>query len=420
MSDMPTHHDPPTTIERKAEFFDTVSRISAKSLLVLTFATAIVVLLIRSNEENLRGLMPHGVCLLWKPWLLWSHVGLDIAIGLSYVAISTMLVVVVRKFWEDIKFHWIFVSFALFIITCGFTHFIGAITYFYPLYYTEGGIKLITAVASVMTAVLMPGVLPKLRQVIGRMHEKQEEADRRADRMNHQLRIANHAKDEFLAIVSHELRTPMTAVTGWVQLMNKMIEEDGEYINPVLLEGFKQIQISCDTQKRIIEDLLDMSRVTLGQFSMRMLPVEIKKLVDETVESIRPAFDAKGINLVYTAEGEGFVQGDPIRLRQVLWNLLYNALKFTDTGSVYVKLDEHRNYSRIIIRDTGRGIPVEALPTIFEKLNKASGPPSAHGGGLGLGLSLTQTIVDLHAGHLFAESEGEGHGATFTLMLPQV
>jgi signal transduction histidine kinase len=240
--------------------------------------------------------------------------------------------------------------------------------------------------------------------------------------MDSELKQALHAKDEFLAIVSHELRTPLTAMLGWVQLLNTIIKSDdeiGKRCNPVLIEGFRQIELSCLTQSQLINDLLDMSKVTLGQFSVRLRPVELQPIVEETIASIRPNFEAKQIALVYTGESVGFVGGDPIRLRQVIWNLLYNALKFTDKGAVYVTLDSHRRYARIVIRDTGRGIPIESLPTIFEKLNKASGAPSSHGGGLGLGLSLTKTIVDLHAGHLYAESEGEGQGAAFTVVIPQ-
>lgn len=375
-----------------------------------------------SVVTRMSGLMLVGAMIVTFSFLLdsdlrWTNVVADTIIGLSYVAISSMLFFTVAYFRKTMTFQWVFAAFAAFIVSCGVLHFTTAVTDFLPIPRTEAIVKLITALLSLMTAVLLPGIFPKLKLAILQSKEKQEEANRRADAMNAQLRNANNAKDEFLAIVSHELRTPMTAVMGWVQLIKLTLEQDEE-CSPVIREGFQQIEMACKTQTRLVEDLLDMSKLTLGQFSVRLMPVDFRQLVNDVVDSLRPNFAAKGIDLVSTDSDVGFVQGDPVRLRQVLWNLLYNALKFTDRGIVYVRLDKFRNMARVTFKDTGRGIAASDIPTIFEKLNKASGPPSAHGGGLGLGLSLTKNIVTLHAGYLYAESEGEGQGATFTLLLP--
>jgi signal transduction histidine kinase len=355
-------------------------------------------------------------------FLTWTHVGTEILIGTAHLAIALMLAYVVRYFKNDLAFQWVFLALICVFAGCGLTRFVEAVAHYYPVYRLEIAVKTFTTAAVVLTAVFLPTAFPKLKSMIERAKEKQVEANRRADQMNQSLREANHAKDEFLAIVSHELRTPMTAVLGWVQLMSKITDTDlcrECSQHDLFREGLGQVKMSCQTQARLVDDLLDMSRVTLGKFSVRLMPVDIRGLVTETVESLRPVFEVKEVTLHQNLEDVGFVQGDPVRLRQVVWNLLYNAIKFTDAGGECdIILDKVRGYARITVKDTGRGIPLTDLPTIFEKLSKASGPPSSHGGGLGLGLSLAKTIVDLHGGNIYADSGGEGQGSSFTFVLP--
>jgi PAS domain S-box-containing protein len=226
---------------------------------------------------------------------------------------------------------------------------------------------------------------------------------------------ANRAKDEFLSVVSHELRTPLNSTLGWVNVLRS--DKDGVRKTRAL----DSIERSVRTQTRLIEDLLDVSRIASGQLRLDVRSLDLRALVDTVLEETRPQAEAKGIHL--RAELDDLsspTSGDHDRLAQVVSNLLNNALKFTPRGGrIDVRLANGRGDVQLIVRDDGSGIRKDFLPHVFEPFRQADSVASRRQGGLGLGLAITRHLVELHGGTILAESEGEGLGATFTVSLPR-
>jgi PAS domain S-box-containing protein len=226
---------------------------------------------------------------------------------------------------------------------------------------------------------------------------------------------ANRLKDEFLATLSHELRTPLTAILGWAHLLRSgRLDEQGA------ARAVETIERNADAQKQLIEDILDVSRIVTGKFALEAGPVEPAAVVEAAAEAVRPAADARRIELnILMSPRTGVVSGDAARLRQVVWNLLTNAVKFTpEGGRVEARVERADPYVRIEVSDTGEGIDPEFLPYVFDRFRQADATTTRKRGGLGLGLSIVRQLVELHGGTVSAESEGRGQGATFTVTLP--
>lgn len=228
-------------------------------------------------------------------------------------------------------------------------------------------------------------------------------------------REANRLKDEFLATLSHELRTPLNAILGWTQLLrgNPPHHED-------VAHGLEVIERNVKAQSRLIEDLLDVSRITSGKLRLNVRPIEIAVVVCGAVDSVRPAAEAKAITIeLHIPQDIGQIVGDPDRLQQVIWNLLTNAIKFTPSGG-RVRVDVERASDRVWVRvsDTGKGIYPSFLPYVFDRFRQADSSTTRSHGGLGLGLTIVRRLVELHGGSVHAQSLGEGRGATFTVQLP--
>ncbi|MEO8309195.1 MAG: PAS domain S-box protein [Pseudomonadota bacterium] len=227
-----------------------------------------------------------------------------------------------------------------------------------------------------------------------------------------------HLKDEFLATLSHELRTPLTAILGWCSVLRRrknLSQED-------LINAIDTIHRNAKSQAKIIEDLLEMSRIVSGKIHLETDELDFGDLVQLAVDGIRPAAGAKGIAIRLLREpAAGVINGDAARLQQILWNLLSNAVKFTPTGgSIRVTLQRAGDQLELIIQDSGIGIPRDFLPFIFERFRQADGSTTREHGGLGLGLSIVRNLVELHGGSIIAGSPGENLGATFTVRLPAV
>jgi signal transduction histidine kinase len=226
---------------------------------------------------------------------------------------------------------------------------------------------------------------------------------------------ANRAKDEFLMTLSHELRNPLNAVSGWAKLLEvgKLGEEQSRHAIEVILRN-------VSAQVRLVDDLLDMSSVVSGKMRLAIQPVNVADVIGEALDAVRPGAEAKGIQLQSVLDSPGAqVSGDPGRLQQVVWNLLYNAVKFTPkAGRILVKLQQVKSHVEIIVSDTGQGIRPDLLPYIFDRLRQGDSSRSRAHGGLGIGLALVRHIAELHGGSVFAESPGEKQGATFVVKLP--
>jgi signal transduction histidine kinase/ActR/RegA family two-component response regulator len=225
----------------------------------------------------------------------------------------------------------------------------------------------------------------------------------------------NRIKDEFLASLSHELRTPLNAVLGWAQLLR------AKRASPEFLEqGLEVLERNAKLQARLIEDLLDMSAILSGKVRLDLQPLMLSQIVESAIESVRPSADAKGVQLRSSiAPDPGPVPLDATRVQQILWNLLTNAVKFTDGGGdVHVVVDYTSAHVHIAVSDTGIGISDAFLPFVFERFRQADASTTRRYSGLGIGLSIVKHLVELHGGTIEARSAGEGHGATFVVTLP--
>jgi PAS domain S-box-containing protein len=228
---------------------------------------------------------------------------------------------------------------------------------------------------------------------------------------------ATRIKDEFLATLSHELRTPLSAILGWTQVLLR----EGQHAEPLRQRrALEVIDRNARAQVQLIDDLLDLNRITTGKIRLQLQQVSVVAVVEAAVETARPAADAKGIRLKAILEHvQAAVNADPARLQQVIWNLLANAVKFTPKGGqVQVLLRRVNSHIEVSVSDTGIGIPASFLPHVFERFSQRDGSTTRAYGGLGLGLAISKQLVELHGGTLRVTSQGEGLGATFFLELP--
>ncbi len=224
---------------------------------------------------------------------------------------------------------------------------------------------------------------------------------------------ANRAKDEFLATVSHELRTPLSAILGWTRLLR-----GGGLSAEKQARALETLERNARVQARLVEDLLDVSRIVAGETRLEAGPVEVARVVEAALEALRPAAEAKEIALDVSLDRRLWVAGDADRLQQVTWNLLSNAIKFTPPhGRVFLSLQAHDQQAELTVGDSGQGIPRDFLPHVFERFRQADATATRSTGGLGLGLAIVRHLVELHGGTVTAASEGPGQGATFTVRL---
>jgi PAS domain S-box-containing protein len=222
-------------------------------------------------------------------------------------------------------------------------------------------------------------------------------------------------KDEFLATLSHELRTPLNAILGWSQVLRSGVKSQTD-----LMKGLQTIERNARAQTQLIDDLLDMSRITSGKLRLNIQSLSPVTVIEAAIETVQPAADAKGIRVErFLDPSAGPISGDPGRLQQVIWNLLSNAIKFTPRdGKVQVLLERVNSHVEISVADTGIGVRPEFIPYLFDRFRQGDASTTRSYGGLGLGLSIVKSIVELHGGSVRAESPGEGLGMTVTVNLP--
>ncbi|HEX8638363.1 MAG TPA: ATP-binding protein [Pyrinomonadaceae bacterium] len=225
---------------------------------------------------------------------------------------------------------------------------------------------------------------------------------------------ANRAKDEFLSVVSHELRTPLSGILGWAQIMQ------GRHLDAAMTEhAVDAIVRGARAQSKLIEDILDFTRIISGKLRLEIEPVDLTLIVESAIDVITPAASAKNIRLQTSLDTSSFVSGDAARIQQILWNLLSNAVKFTpEGGSVRIAVQRVERSVEITVSDTGKGISADFLPFVFERFKQSDNSTTRRFGGLGLGMAITRHLVELHGGTIRAESAGEDAGATFTVNLP--
>jgi signal transduction histidine kinase len=403
------------------------------------------------------GFLPHGVCYLWNKPLLLTHMWSDILIGGSYVVISFALATLVHRARRDIPFSVVFVAFGLFIITCGMTHFMDVWTLWTPVYWLSAYVKVITAIASVSTAVAMPFMIPRVHATIrdAKLSRERELASARAEalqesndeltRLNTSLRAAlaeaedarraadnargvaegaSAAKSNFLAVMSHELRTPLNAVIGYVDLLSTGISGP---VNATQVEQLGRIRGSARHLIGVIDEVLRFSQLEAGRDSVHVEPVDASVLARECAAMIAPLAAGKGLTFRVDVPYEPLeMRSDPQKLRQILLNLLSNATKYTNGGEITLRVRRPSGIEAptaqqvvFVVEDTGIGIAEADIERIFEPFWQASPALTRKVGGTGLGLSVSRNLARLLGGELTVRSR-EGDGSTFTLSVPAV
>jgi signal transduction histidine kinase len=362
-------------------------------------------------------LHPHGFCYLWNPSLVWSHVAADLLIGAAYVAISATLAYFVYRVRHLLPFHWMFLAFGLFILTCGGTHFMEVWTLWFADFWASAALKIVTAVSSVATALTLPALVPQAVRLIqaAAVSEKRLEELERARHEQEEAEAQSRAKDLFLATLSHELRTPLNVVGGWARMIAVSAET-----NTSLRKAADAIQRNVALQTRLVEDMLDVSSILTGRLTLQRQMVDLVPTVGDSAAAMKAAAAASDVRFECEFPKEPLrVLGDPARIQQVVNNLLTNAVKFSERGGlVHVAVRRHATEAEIVVTDTGRGIDPAFLPKMFDPFAQEDQSPTRTAGGLGLGLAIVRHLVERHDGRLVAESEGVGRGATFRVFLP--
>jgi len=422
--------------------------------------------------------MPHAHCYLFNRQLMMLHGGSDMLIGLSYVSISLTLIWLVFRVRRELPFHWMMLAFATFIIACGITHFMEVWTLQaeHPRYWLSGEIKLLTAIASLITALLLPPLVPKIRALMlsSRLSIERKDSLEKAyfelnqiykkamvgvpapepgaddkssgepsadpdgfprdlalmarqvtlhaeelERAKQQAEDANHAKDNFLAVLSHELRTPLTpalASANYLESVNNLTQEE-------MREALALIRRNIELEARLVDDLLDVTRISTGKLEVYLSTVNLHETIQHAVDMCRSLALNKRIELVVQLEAaEHYIRGDGARMAQVFWNILLNAVKFTPAeGSVTVSTSNPVPGSvRITITDTGIGIEPGMISRIFEPFEQGETTISRRFGGVGLGLSIARALVHAHSGEISVSSDGKDKGATFAIDLATI
>jgi signal transduction histidine kinase len=393
---------------------------------------------------------PMGDALNWDRLAIALHLITDVLIGLAYVAISITLIVLARRAGKSIPFLWAFVAFGAFIVACGLTHFMAAVTLWEPIYWVAGGVKYMTALASVGTAIAIPPLVPRvvgiakeaqlsherklqleesnreleaalneaqrtrsvLQQTLSTQQDDLESLAREVELRRSQAADAMRAREEFFSIAAHELKTPLTTIKVSAQLLHRRTRErspDQTVLSNRLLGQIERLE-------DLVVDLLDVSRIQHGRLDLRREPSDLAAIAREAVQQF-DLHEQNGGRVSVDEAGPVHGSWDPGRIEQIITNLLSNALKYSPPGSpIIVGVRSDDGWAVMTVTDEGRGIPEDDLGQIFQ--------PFARGGmireisdGVGLGLYICRQIAELHGGTI-AVASTVGEGTTFTVTLP--
>lgn len=383
------------------------------------------------------GFIPHGHCYLWKPGLVWLHASSDSLIALAYVAISASLAYLVHKTRRDIPFHWMFLAFGSFIVACGSTHFMDVWTLWRPTYWLSGWLKLITAVASVTTAIALPPLVPKALELVqeAKLSEERrlhlETANQELKTLYSKLKELDQLKTQFFANVSHELRTPLALILGPTE---KLLATGG--LNEGQRNDLEVINRNARLLLKHVNDLLDVSKMEAGKMDINYADVNLAQLLRLTAANFDGLAQEHQIAFAIEAQEAVPAQIDVQKVQRILLNLLSNAFKFTPQGgsircvlSIASSSDQAKDTAPsqeapveraiITISDSGPGVPKHLWGTIFDRFSQADGGSTRRFGGTGLGLAIVKEFVELHGGTIRV-SDAPGGGALFTVELPLI
>ncbi|HEV2659824.1 MAG TPA: histidine kinase dimerization/phospho-acceptor domain-containing protein, partial [Ktedonobacteraceae bacterium] len=366
-----------------------------------------------------RGFSPHGDCFLWNPKLLALFVGSDTSIGLAYIVISATLAYLVAKVRRSLPFQWIFLAFGIFIVACGGTHLLDVWTLWVPTYWLAGAVKLVTAIASITTAIILPFMLPNVFALIAMANGAQEQtrqleqAHRELAGLYEQSKELDRLKTSFFANVSHELRTPLTLILGPVKSL--LAQETATKRDQQTL---RIVERNADLLLKRINDLLDSARLEAGKMELTYTRVDLVQIAQESAAYFEARAEQQQIRVSIEAPLSVLADVDQEKLERILFNLFSNAFKFTPPGGqIRCVVSSEGEWGIITLQDTGPGIAPELRQEIFKRFRQGSSEGAGQVAGTGLGLAIAKEFVELHGGTIEAD-EASGGGARFTIRVP--
>lgn len=365
--------------------------------------------------------MPHAHCYLFNRQLIWLHGGSDLFIGSAYVAISATLVYLVTRARREIPFHWMMLAFATFIIACGATHFMELWTLqaARPRYWLSGNVKLVTAIASVAVAVLLPPLIPKVLALLeaARLSAERkvqlESAYTELGNVHEKVKQLDQLKTNFFANVSHELRTPLSLIFGPV---DRLLESHS--LGEAERRDLATVRRNALMLHKHVNDLLDISRLEAGKLTMHYAKVDLARLTRLMGGIFDSVVQERLIKVTIRAPESLVVEVDADKVQRVLINLLSNAFKFVpEGGEVRLSLSSTDDRAVLLVEDTGPGLPPDLRTSVFERFHQGDPATQQRFGGTGLGLSIVKEFVDLHGGEVVV-GDAPGGGASFCVKLP--
>lgn len=363
--------------------------------------------------------MPHATCYLNNQKVIWMHVVSDSSIGAAYIAISGSLAYLVYRARKDIPFEWMFLAFGLFIFTCAWTHLLEVWTVWKPTYWFSGAVKVVTAIASVATAIGFQPLVPRIFGLIetAKASEERKKAIEIAHRelaiKNLQLKELDELKSQFFANVSHELRTPLALILGPTEelLSAENLTSEQRHTIEVLRRNGRILL-------RHVDNLLDGAKLESGEMVAKYRQFDIARLLRVIASNFETLADQRGVEYQVVAPAELVMEGDPDKLERVITNLLSNAFKFTpERGRIICSMELRGDQTVLKVEDSGPGIPAEMRDVIFERFRQVDSSSSRRHGGTGLGLTIAKEFVALHNGSIVAGQSRLG-GALFSVHLP--
>lgn len=397
---------------------------SGAAVLIAAAALALLFPGVWRSLLTANGFIPHGHCYLWRPGLVWLHVISDSLIALAYVMISATLAYLVYKTRQEIPFHWMFLAFGSFIVACGGTHAMEVWTLWRPLYWLSGALKVVTAIASVTTASVLPFLVPRALRLMetAKLSEERrshlETANHKLAALNDQLQEMDQIKTQFFANVSHELRTPLALILGPLE---KLLHQGG--LSREQRQDLEIVDRNARLLLKQVNDLLDVSKLEAGRMTPNYAPGDLAQLVRLSAANFDGLAAEKRIAFTLDLPESLPAQIDGLKVQRILLNLIANAFKFTPGGGTIACClttdDGQAPATRAIlsVRDSGPGVPVELRETIFERFRQGEGGTTRRFGGTGLGLAIAKEFAELQGGAIAISDAPEG-GAQFTVELP--
>lgn len=365
--------------------------------------------------------MPHAHCYLFNHDLMLLHGGSDLLIGISYVAISGGLVWLVVRARRELPFHWIMIAFAIFIVACGATHFmeVWTLTAPHPKYWLSGWVKLVTAIASVTTAVVLPPLIPRVLEMMAAARtsaergEKLERAYRELNAAHARVTQLDQLKTNFFANVSHELRTPLALIFGPVERLLKSVPDDAAR------RELAVVRRNAMLLHKYVNDLLDVSKLEAGRMELRYSRVDVSTMARTVAGMFESLVSERGIQVEIETSGAALAEVDGEKVQRVFMNLLSNAFKYApDSSTVRLVLTGDGEQLTLTVEDAGPGVPAELREEIFERFHQGDRDTQRRYGGTGLGLSIVKEFVEMHGGSITAGESSLG-GALFSVRLPR-